>query len=559
MQKIHTLFLFFLLTSYSLSAQLIINEVLFDPPNDIAGDANEDGTRSPSEDEFIEFINNSSTALNISGYKIYDTTSYNLLPGTDSPRHTVPANTIIPANGIYVLFGGGTTTAIPGDIVQTSTTGNLNLSNAGDIITITDASSAVILTFDSAATGLNFGANQSVTRSPDITGNFVLHTTASATLLFSPGSTTVHVSPLALNPNTTGSFTFTPQAPLNRNPLEVFYHIPDGDITTMPILMSLHGASRNGESYRDYWIQMANEHGFMVIAPEFTTENYPGLGDNYNMSNIFDDGDNPSLETFNDKSEWTFSTLDPLFDYVKVAASNIRETYNAWGHSGGAQFLHRFVTYLPNSKLDIAVCSNAGWYTVAENGVSFPYGIDNGQLPTTDLITAFSKKLIVHLGKNDTNSDSSTGIRRNDVVDAQQGIHRFERGQYFFNTSQATAQNMEVTFNWEKHEVAGIGHQAQLMANDALQYFLPNFLSVGKIENKSAMKIYPNPTNIGQVTIDSAENGYISVQVYDVLGKQVKKETLTSKVFSVLDLTPGLYIMQISQNGFFTTKKLLIN
>ena len=559
MQKIHTLFLFFLLTSYSLSAQLIINEVLFDPPNDIAGDANEDGTRSPSEDEFIEFINNSSTALNISGYKIYDTTSYNLLPGTDSPRHTVPANTIIPANGIYVLFGGGTTTAIPGDIVQTSTTGNLNLSNAGDIITITDASSAVILTFDSAATGLNFGANQSVTRSPDITGNFVLHTTASATLLFSPGSTTVHVSPLALNPNTTGSFIFTPQAPLNRNPLKVFYHIPDGDITTMPILISLHGASRNGESYRDYWIQMANEHGFIVIAPEFTTENYPGLGDNYNMSNIFDDGDNPSLETFNDKSEWTFSTLDPLFDYVKVAASNIRETYNAWGHSGGAQFLHRFVTYLPNSKLDIAVCSNAGWYTVAENGVSFPYGIDNGQLPTTDLITAFSKKLIVHLGKNDTNSDSSTGIRRNDVVDAQQGIHRFERGQYFFNTSQATAQNMEVTFNWEKHEVAGIGHQAQLMANDALQYFLPNFLSVGKIENKSAMKIYPNPTNIGQVTIDSAENGYISVQVYDVLGKQVKKETLTSKVFSVLDLTPGLYIMQISQNGFFTTKKLLIN
>ena len=97
------------------------------------------------------------------------------------------------------------------------------------------------------------------------------------------------------------------------------------------------------------------------------------------------------------------------------------------------------------------------------------------------------------------------------------------------------------------------------MANDALQYFLPNFLSVGKIKNKPAMRIYPNPTNIGQVTIESPENGYINVQVYDVLGKQVKKETLTSKVFSVLDLTPGLYIMQISQNGSFTTEKLMIN
>ena len=557
MQKIHTLFLFFLLTSYSLSAQLIINEVLFDPPNDIAGDANEDGTRSPSEDEFIEFINNSSTALNISGYKIYDTTSYNLLPGTDSPRHTVPANTIIPANGIYVLFGGGTTTAIPGDIVQTSTTGNLNLSNAGDIITITDASSAVILTFDSAATGLNFGANQSVTRSPDITGNFVLHTTASATLLFSPGSTTVHVSPLALNPNTTGSFIFTPQAPLNRPPVEIFYHIPDGDITTMPILMSLHGASRNGESYRDYWIQMANEHGFIVIAPEFTTANYPGLGDNYNMSNIFDDGDNPSPETFNDKSEWTFSTLDPLFDYLRAAISGTQEKYSAWGHSGGAQFLHRFVTYLPNSNLDIAVCSNAGWYTVPENGVSFPYGIDNGQLPAADLTAAFSKKQIVHLGQND--NDPNSGLRRNSVVDGQQGIHRLERGRYYFNTSQATAQNMSVTFNWELHEIAGVGHDPQLMANDALQYFLPSFLSVDSVKYKPSIKLYPNPTNLGLVTIESSKNEQISIRVFDMLGKQVKKEILKSNLLNVLDLNPGLYIIQITQNGFFTTKKLMIN
>ena len=73
------------------------------------------------------------------------------------------------------------------------------------------------------------------------------------------------------------------------------------------------------------------------------------------------------------------------------------------------------------------------------------------------------------------------------------------------------------------------------------------------------IKIYPNPTNVGQVTIDSTENGNITIQVYDVLGKQVKKETLTSKVFSVLDLTPGLYIMQITQNGSFTTEKLMIN
>jgi hypothetical protein len=559
MKKKYRLFLLFLLISYTLSAQLIINEVLFDPPSGISGDANGDGTRSSSEDEFIEFINNSSAPLDISGYKIYDTTNYNLLPGIDTPRHAVSANTIIPANGIYVLFGGGTPTGISGNIVETSTTGNLNLSNDGDIITITDASRTVILTFDSAATGLDFGANQSVTRSPDITGDFVLHTATNAALLFSPGTTTGVAPPFALSPNTTGSFIFDPQALLNRQPVEIFYHIPDGDIATMPILMSLHGADRNGDTHRDFWIDMANEHGFMVMAPEFSTANYPGLGDNYIMSNIFDDGDNPSSATFNNQNEWTCFVLDPLFEYVKTVISGTQQKYSAWGHSAGAQFLHRLFMYLPNSKLDIAVCSNAGWYTVPENTVSYPYGILNGQLPTSDLTAAFSKKLIVHLGKNDTNSDPNSGIRRNDVVDAQQGVHRFERGQYFFNTSQATAQNMAATFNWEKQEVAGVGHQPQLMANDALQYFLPNFLSIDKVQNKPVIKIYPNPTNVGQVTIDSTENGNITIQVYDVLGKQVKKETLTSKVFSVLDLTPGLYIMQITQNGSFTTEKLMIN
>ncbi len=556
MKKIYTLFLLLSLTSYSISAQLIINEVLFDPPNDIAGDANGDGTRSASADEFIEFINNSSTPLDISGYKIYDAT--NLALTADTPNHTVPASTIIPANGIYVLFGGGTPTGISGDIVETSTTGNLNLSNSGDVITITDASGTVILTFDSSATGLDFGANQSVTRSPDITGNFVLHTTANATLLFSPGTTTGIAPPLTLSPNTTGSFIFDPQAPLNRPPVEVFYHIPDGDITTMPILMVFHGADRNGGPHRDFWIDMANANDFIVIAPEYSTANYPGLGDNYLMSNIFDDGDNPSPETFNDENEWTFSTLDPLFDYVKVVASNTRDTYSAWGHSGGAQFLHRFVTYLPNSNLDIAVCSNAGWYTVPETGVSFPYGIDNGQLPTGNLTTAFSRKLIVHIGQND-NDPNSAGLRHNAVVDAQQGIHRLERAQYYFNTSQATATNMAVTFNWEKHEVTDVGHNPQLMANDALQFFLPNFLSVDTFKENQPIKIYPNPTQTGYVTISSLNSDVINVQVFDILGKQVKNETLATNTLNVSNLYPGVYILKITQNNASSTKKLVIN
>lgn len=360
----------------------------------------------------------------------------------------------------------------------------------------------------------------------------------------------------SLNPNSTGSFIFTPQAPINRPPVKVFYHIPNGDITAMPILMSFHGASRDGDNYRDFWVDMANNDEFIVLAPEFSTANYPSLGDHYLMANIFIDGDNPSPETFNDQNEWTFSTLDPLFEYVKVAISGTQEKYSAWGHSGGAQFLHRFVTYLPNSKLDIAVCSNAGWYTVPETGVSFPYGILNGQLPHENLVTAFSRKLIVHLGQND--NDPNSGLRRNAVVDAQQGIHRLERGQYYFNTSESTAQNMTVPFNWEKHELPNVGHEAQLMANDALQYFLPSFLSVDTFEEDQLIKIYPNPTNTGIVTVSSKNNKVISIQVFDLLGKQIKNETLTNNTLNVSNLKAGVYILKINQNNTSTIKKLVI-
>jgi hypothetical protein len=357
--------------------------------------------------------------------------------------------------------------------------------------------------------------------------------------------------------NSTGSFIFTPDPPINRPPIEVFYHIPEGDIATMPILMSFHGAERDGATYRDYWINMADTHDFMVFAPQFSSSNYPGLGDNYIMSNIFDDGDNPTPETYNDQNEWTCSVLDPLFEYIKSDISGIQENYSAWGHSAGAQFLHRLFMYLSNTKINVAVCSNAGWYTVPENTVSFPYGLLNGQLPDSDLITAFSKKLIVHLGQND-NDPNASGLRRNPTVDNQQGIHRLERGQYFFSTSQTVALNQNYTFNWEKHEVPNVGHDGQLMANDALQYLLPYLLSTNSIED-NICSLTPNPTVTGFVTITTPLAAIVRVDVFDMLGKQVVKAAVQpNSTIDVSRLKSGMYIIRLEQNNATTTKKLII-
>tara|TARA_R110002126_G_scaffold129572_3_gene272477 strand:+ start:7130 stop:8122 length:993 start_codon:yes stop_codon:yes gene_type:complete len=157
----------------------LINEVNYDPESGLAGDANGDGTRDANEDEFIEFFN-SGSELDVSGYTVSDASRI---------RHTFPMGSIIPVNGVLVLFGGGTPTGtFGGAIVQTASDGSLNMSNAGDLVTLRDASGNEVLTFD--INPLSGNPNESYTRNPDLTGDFVQHAGVAEAngVLFSPGT-----------------------------------------------------------------------------------------------------------------------------------------------------------------------------------------------------------------------------------------------------------------------------------------------------------------------------------------------------------------------------------
>jgi len=161
------------------SPKILINEVLYDPPNDLPGDANGDGTREPQEDEFIEFYNYGSD-LDISGWSVHDNAE---------ERHIFPEGTVIPAGGVLVLFGGGTPTGtFGGSIVQVASEGILNLNNSGDFITVYDSNNISVLTFD--VEPLSNNPNESYTRNPDITGEFEQHAGIPEAngALFSPGT-----------------------------------------------------------------------------------------------------------------------------------------------------------------------------------------------------------------------------------------------------------------------------------------------------------------------------------------------------------------------------------
>ena len=153
------------------------NEVHADPADGGSGDANGDGTRDGSEDEFVEIVNTSGAEVDISGYTLSDAVTV---------RHTFDANTTVPAGGAVVVFGGGTLAGtFGGATVATASTGLLGLNNNGDTVTLADADGAAVAAVTYGGEG---GNDQALARDPDLTGGFVLHSTiASNPVLFSPG------------------------------------------------------------------------------------------------------------------------------------------------------------------------------------------------------------------------------------------------------------------------------------------------------------------------------------------------------------------------------------
>jgi len=163
----------------SLSAQLVINEFLADPPaGDDVGDANGDGVRGGTDDEFIEFVNTSQTAVDIENWTITDGSGL---------RHTFVGSTLVEAGQALLIFGGGAPTgAFGGALVVTADSG-LSLNNSGDEITLFDGAGVEVA---SHTYGDEANNNTSLNLDPDLTGaDFVEHSSlGDGSFIFSPGT-----------------------------------------------------------------------------------------------------------------------------------------------------------------------------------------------------------------------------------------------------------------------------------------------------------------------------------------------------------------------------------
>lgn len=236
--------------------------------------------------------------------------------------------------------------------------------------------------------------------------------------------------------------------------MRVFYYIPNDLPKNAPLLMVFHGANRNPMDYRNELTSKAVEKKFILVVPEFSEELFPEVNA-YQMGNIFENGENPTSETLNPKKDWAFTVVKPIIEMVQKNTNTTGNDVFYIGHSAGAQFLHRMLFFYDDYPLKKAVVSAAGWYTIPDTSIDFPYGLRLSPYDFNIIKKTFSQKVIVQVGSNDNNPNAPL-LRKGEADN--QGTNRLDRAQFFFNYSQNFAKELNSPFNWEYKVAQGLNH-----------------------------------------------------------------------------------------------------
>ena len=260
-----------------------------------------------------------------------------------------------------------------------------------------------------------------------------------------------------------GSFEFSGAEAVKQNPIRVWYIAPAHDIATARVLIVMPGARRDAKSYRDDWIPLVRDRHVLVIVPEFPDDLYDS--DAYNLGNLAD-----SSGDFRPKEQWSFTVIESLFDSVKQNTHSQAEDFNMFGHSAGAQFVHRFVEFTGGDRVHRAVAANAGWYTVPDDDIDFPYGLDGSPLSEDEMAPAFATNMRVMLGADDIDTNDEL-LRHDDGAD-EQGSTRLERGLNFYLKAREAADDQSLPFDWSLQTVVGVAHDHSEMAKAASSFLI---------------------------------------------------------------------------------------
>jgi len=283
--------------------------------------------------------------------------------------------------------------------------------------------------------------------------------------------------------------------------IKVYYHQPANFHSESRVLIVLPGAGRNGDDYRDAWVEASEKYGMLILSPGYPDSSYAftdyhmcGLITDSNFRNSIEYVENTNMvrldesklnfKVITDPDLWIFSDFDRIFDLAVDELGSAQTNYDIFGHSAGGQILHRFAIFYPNSKADKILSSNSGFYTLPNIETRLPFGLKKTGVTDNDLKFSFEKKLVLFIGEKDNENEIGGTLLRSESADSQ-GLHRLERSRYFYEKSMVKARELGVAINWELEVVSGVGHDFKRMSMAAVEYLYETYNATSeKLESR---------------------------------------------------------------------------
>lgn len=249
-----------------------------------------------------------------------------------------------------------------------------------------------------------------------------------------------------------------PERPLAINCYRPAAHGPDDEVVFVQ-----HGMLRNGDDYRDFWIEAAEQHNLLIIAPTFGNEHYP-KAEGYNNGLVV--GEDGAIVQSDD---WLYAVPARVLAALRKAGVTRRDKVRLFGHSAGGQFVHRLLATQAETPFEVAFAANSGWYTLPTLERRFPEGLGGLGLGEAELAHWLAWPMVIFAGDQDiVTSDPNLPAQAEALA---QGPMRYARAHFMLDFAKAEAARRGLACNWSLITVPGIGHDGAAMSRAAAAYW----------------------------------------------------------------------------------------
>lgn len=223
---------------------------------------------------------------------------------------------------------------------------------------------------------------------------------------------------------------------------QYYLYIPRSAGRRPPLMVSIHGISRNARQHAQLLSSMAELYGVIVLAPLFSKKKFP----DYQRLGRLRRGPRADL------------ALNRIVGEVLNLTRADSSRLYMFGYSGGGQFVHRYAMAHPERVAGVVIGA-AGWYTMPHRENAYPHGVGPCRdLPNLRFDSSRFLRVPMTVIVGDRDNDRDPGLNQSEKIDRTQGRDRIERAFKWAKVMNLVAKSHDLPEHFRVEVISGLDH-----------------------------------------------------------------------------------------------------